>query len=89
MFSSRVISDSKMFIEMLRVEIAPDVIWSRLLMLASWPNTKLPPTWGHLNGAADAGIARMHAVTADMAARRSMFSPSDSLCPTRASVVSW
>ena len=53
MFSSRVISVSNMFIAMLRVEIVPDVIWSRLLMLASWPKMKLPPTCGHLNGSAE------------------------------------
>src|SRR5271166_1088521 len=53
-FSSRVISDSNMFIAMLRVEMVDEVIWSRLLMLASWPNTKSPPTCGHLNVAAAA-----------------------------------
>src|SRR6185437_2308285 len=41
-----------MFIAMLRVEIVADVIWSRELMLASWPKTRSPPTCGHLKGAA-------------------------------------
>ena len=56
-FSSRVISDSNMFMAMLRVEIVPDVIWSRLLMLASWPKVKLPPTCGHLKVSAETGTA--------------------------------
>src|SRR3954451_7107160 len=43
-----------MFIAMLRVEMVLDAGWSRLLTLASWPNTNSPPTLGHLNGAADA-----------------------------------
>src|SRR5579859_6481145 len=43
-----------MFIAMLRVEMVLDVIWSRVLMLASWPKTKSPPTWGHLKGSARA-----------------------------------
>ena len=54
-FSSRVISASNMFMAMLRVEIVLDVIWSRLLTLASWPNLNSPPTLGHLNCAAKAG----------------------------------
>src|SRR5665213_2281329 len=53
-FPSRVVSDSNMCIATLRVEMVDDVIWSRLLILASWPNTKSPPTFGHLNGAANA-----------------------------------
>ena len=28
-------------------------IWSRLLMLASWPKVKLPPTCGHLKVSAE------------------------------------
>src|SRR5882724_10144130 len=43
-----------MFIAMLRVEMVLEAGWSRLLTLASWPNTNSPPTCGHLNGAADA-----------------------------------
>src|SRR5437879_3447387 len=43
-----------MFIAMLRVEMVLDAGWSRLLTLASWPNTNSPPTCGQRNGAADA-----------------------------------
>src|SRR6185312_3757284 len=56
-FSSRVISDSNMFMAMLRVEMVPEVIWSRPLMLASWPNVKLPPTRGHLKVSAETEVA--------------------------------
>src|ERR1700739_4563185 len=53
-----------MFMAMLRVEIVDEVIWSRELMLASWPKVKSPPTWGHLHGAAAAGSAAITAATA-------------------------
>ena len=46
-----------MFMAMFRVEIVFDVIWSRLLMFASWAKTKSPPTCGHLNGSARATVA--------------------------------
>ena len=53
-----------MFMAMLRVEIVLDVIWSRLLTLASWPKVKLPPTRGHLKGSADADVAPAASPTA-------------------------
>src|SRR5262245_27398207 len=62
MLSSRVISDSNMFIAMLRVEIVDDVCWSRLFAFASCANTKSPPLRGHWKlpwaaaGAANASI---------------------------------
>src|SRR5437879_9607458 len=43
-----------MFIAMLRVEMVLEAGWSRLLTLASCPNTNSPPTCGQRNGAADA-----------------------------------
>src|ERR1700748_412977 len=46
-----------MFIAILRVEIVLDVIWSSVLMLASWAKTKSPPTRGHLNGSGRAAPA--------------------------------
>ena len=57
MFSSRVINASNTFMAMLRVLIVFEVIWSRLLKLASCPNTREPPTFGHLNVSAAAGNA--------------------------------
>src|SRR3954462_8620029 len=45
-----------MFIAMLRVEIADDVIWSSVLILASCAKTKSPPTCGHLKGSAVAAV---------------------------------
>ena len=45
------------FIAMLRVEIALEVVMSRLLTFASCPNVNVPPVWGQVNGAAGAGAA--------------------------------
>src|SRR3954462_6938222 len=78
LFSSRVISASNMFIAILRVEIVAEVIWSRLLMLASWPKVKLPPTRGHLNGSARtcaAPIARLAIRPQDKGTARHMILP--------------
>src|SRR5690242_5421503 len=50
-FSSRVISDSKIFIALLRVEIVFEAYMSRLLTLASPPNTRSPPVFGQAKGA--------------------------------------
>ena len=56
--SSRVKSASNMCIAMLRVEIVELACMSRLLTLASWPNTRSPPVTGHSNLAASAAPAR-------------------------------
>src|ERR1700681_4319258 len=50
-FSSRVISDSKMFIALLRVEIVFEAYMSRLLTLASPPKTRSPPVFGQVKAA--------------------------------------
>src|SRR5215470_1455598 len=50
-FSSRVISDSNMFMALLRVEIVFEAYMSRLLTLASPPKTRLPPVLGQVKAA--------------------------------------
>ena len=84
LFSSRVISVSKMFIATLRVEIVLDVIWSRLLTFASCPKTKSPPVCGHLKGSAAHPVgastgpaaSRTAAITPHKVGRRIDTSPS-------------